>query len=388
MNYPHPNIIKLYFLKSIQWFMVIMPLIILFFESNDLNYTQIMILQATYSFATAIFEIPSGYTADLIGKKKSIFLGSSLSFIGFLIFSLSNSFVPFLIAEIILGIGNSFISGSDSALLFDSLKEVNKSEKYLKYEGINISIGNFSEALSGIIGGLLASISIRYPAIAQVIIAFIAIPISYQLTEPKVKDRKLSLSIKNYKNVINYIMEDSKLIFYIIFSSSIGLATLIMAWLIQPLLIKIGIEYRYYGFIWAFLNIIVGFFSLNASKISSKISNKISLIVISIISIITYLILFFENNLMILITIFLFYSNRGYATPYLRNEIQKNTLSEIRATVMSIRNLTIRFLFVITAPFVGIILDNFGLNYSFLFVGTLLFIILFFLLNLFRHNKT
>ena len=161
-----------------------------------------------------------------------------------------------------------------------------------------------------------------------------------------------------------------------------------MAWLIQPLLIKIGIEYKYYGFIWAFLNIIVGFFSLNASKISSKISNKISLIVISIISIITYLILFFENNLMIVLIIFLFYSNRGYATPYLRNEIQKNTLSDIRATVMSIRNLTIRFLFVITAPFVGIILDNFGLNYSFLFVGTLLFIILFFLLNLFTYNKT
>jgi hypothetical protein len=43
------NIIKLYLLKAVKWFMIVMPIIVLFFESKGLSLTQIMILQGTYS---------------------------------------------------------------------------------------------------------------------------------------------------------------------------------------------------------------------------------------------------------------------------------------------------------------------------------------------------
>ena len=54
------NIIKLYLLKAVKWFMIVMPIIVLFFESKDLSLTQIMILQATYSLFVALFEIQIG----------------------------------------------------------------------------------------------------------------------------------------------------------------------------------------------------------------------------------------------------------------------------------------------------------------------------------------
>ena len=66
------NIIKLYMLKSVTWFMVAMPVIILFFQENNFSLTEIMFLQALYSFSLALFEIPSGYIADIFGRKKSI----------------------------------------------------------------------------------------------------------------------------------------------------------------------------------------------------------------------------------------------------------------------------------------------------------------------------
>ena len=54
MNLKH-NIIKLYLLKAVKWFMIVMPIIVLFFESKGLSLTQIMILQGTYSLFVAVF---------------------------------------------------------------------------------------------------------------------------------------------------------------------------------------------------------------------------------------------------------------------------------------------------------------------------------------------
>ena len=53
------NILKLYLLKGFLWFMVSMPIIVLFFQENGLTLMEVMILQSVYSLTVAITEIPS-----------------------------------------------------------------------------------------------------------------------------------------------------------------------------------------------------------------------------------------------------------------------------------------------------------------------------------------
>ena len=65
----HSNIWKLYVIKGLKWFMIVMPIVVLFFQENGLNLKEVMILQGTYSFMVAAMEIPSGYLADVFGRK-------------------------------------------------------------------------------------------------------------------------------------------------------------------------------------------------------------------------------------------------------------------------------------------------------------------------------
>ena len=143
--------------------MVSMPIIVLFFQEHGLSLTQVMFLQAIYSLSVAVFEIPSGYIADLFGRKNTIVISTVFSFIGYLIFSFYGGFFAFAIAEVLIGIGGSLMSGSDSALLYDTLLETDNKEAYTKIEGRNYAIGNFSEATAGILGGFLAVGSIYLP---------------------------------------------------------------------------------------------------------------------------------------------------------------------------------------------------------------------------------
>jgi MFS family permease len=112
-----PNIIKLYIIKVAKWFMLFMPIVVLFYKDNGLEMRHVFILQAIYSVAIVVLEIPSGYVADVLGRKITLVIGTILGFLGFLSYSFSYGFIGFLIAEVILGLGQSLISGADSALL-------------------------------------------------------------------------------------------------------------------------------------------------------------------------------------------------------------------------------------------------------------------------------
>ncbi len=118
--------------------MFIMPVIVLFYQENGLSMFQIMLLQAIFS-----------------------------------------------VSVLILGLGASFVSGSDSALLFESLKETEREGEYLKFEGRLRSAGNMSEAIAAILGGLLATISLRMPLYIETALLFAAIPLALSIVEPK-----------------------------------------------------------------------------------------------------------------------------------------------------------------------------------------------------------
>ena len=360
---PHPNIWELFVIKGSLWFMVIMPVIVLFFQDHGLNLQEIMIIQACYSLSLGLTEIPSGYAADILGRRKTLILGCVLAFVGFSIFSISYDFWWFLVAQIFLGLGNSFISGADTAIMYDSLLEVKAEDRFLKYEGRSVSIGNFSEAAAGILGGFLAAISFRYPAYAQVIVAMITIPFAFALVEPKTQTKRLKNSWESIVSVVRFSLIESKILrTYIIYSAIMGIGTLMMAWLAQPFLKDIGMGMKNYGIIWALLNILVGVVAFLAYRIDKTLKPINSLILIFASSVFGYILIAQNINYLGLFILFLFYANRGYATPLLRNYINKHTESNVRATVMSIRSFIIRTTFAIIAPFIGWIADHEGLS--------------------------
>ena len=360
MNLKH-NIIKLYLLKAVKWFMIVMPIIVLFFESKGLSLTQIMILQGTYSLFVALFEIPSGFFADIYGRKNSLVIGSIFLFLGYVIFSFFSGFNEFLFAEILLGIGGSLISGADSAILYDTLLEIKEEDEYTKIEGRTYAIGNFSEGIAGVLGGFLAMTSINMPVYIQTIVMFLSIPIAMTLVEPK-SSYKLAKSFSSIITVVkDTFIYQRKLRWYIVYSSSMGIATLSIAWFVQPFLMEIDTPIIYYGIIWAFLNFTAGI----TSYYSYLFNNHNLLIYISLIMITSLILLGFNISYYGLIFIILIYLLRGVITPKLRNLININSTSERRATVLSLRSFVIRISFAVIAPILGYISDSSDLSLVF-----------------------
>ena len=161
------NIIALYLIKVSKWFTLVMPIIVLFYKECGLDLADIFILKSVYSIAMVSLEIPTGYLADVWGRRNCLIAGCIFCFLGFTNYSISDTFTAFFLSEILLGFGQSLVSGADSALLYDTMLYYKKEDAYLKYEGRVTMVGNFSEAFAGIFSGLLAVYSLRFPFYAQ-----------------------------------------------------------------------------------------------------------------------------------------------------------------------------------------------------------------------------
>jgi MFS family permease len=360
----------MYFLKGVLWFMLSMPIIILFFKENGLSLTEIMTLQGAYSLTVALFEVPSGYLADLFGRKACIVFSTIFSFVGFLFFCFFSGFYYFLIAQILVGFAGSLISGSDSALIYDTLLQTNNKDDYAKIEGRNYAIGNFSEATAGIFGGFLAVSSIYLPVYVQTAFIFLSIPIAFTLVEPEIKN--ITSSKNSLQSIFilvkSTLFESSKLRWLIVYSSAMGVATLSMAWFSQPFFIAIDLPLVLFGIFWALLNFSSGISSYNSHYFSNKFNYK-SLIYFSVIMSLSFFLLGFSIISYGLFFIFIIYFLRGIVTPILRNEINKITSSNIRATVLSVRSFIIRVSFAILAPVLGFIAEHNSLSITFYFLA-------------------
>jgi len=370
------NLTALYLIKVAKWMNLVMPIIVLFYNENGLSMRDVFLLQAVYSVSLMIMEIPTGYFADIAGRRTSMLIGSLFGFSGYLIYASSSGFWVFAMAEIILGLGQSLISGADSAMLYDTLAAGRAGEKYTRMEGRITSVGNFAEALAGLLGGALALISLRTPFIFQACVAFIALPAALSLREPPVVSKQRKAGIRDIFGIIrNTLFKDKRLRWNTLFSASIGAATLTMAWFAQPFFKSVNLPLGWYGAVWAVLNLAVGLAALRAWHIEERLGAPRTVILFTILILGGYFLLSLFPYMAAILVLMISYLARGVATPTLRNYINLITTSDVRATVLSVRNFMIRMFFAILGPFFGWITDAYGLSEA-LFIAGLTFSIL------------
>jgi MFS family permease len=355
------NIRKLYIIKMAKWFMLTMPILMLYYRDHGFSDAEAFRLKAFYSIAIVLFEIPSGYVADVLGRKMTLVIGAILGTLGFLLYSVTSGFYSFMAAEIILGIGQSFISGSDSAMLYDSLACSNRTQDYVKLEGRSYTVGNFSEAIAAAIGGAIATFSLHLPFMLQTGIAFMAVPAALSLVEPPTTSRRRNPGFRDILRVVKYAtITNLQLRYNLLISSIIGTATLTMAWTYQLYLKEIGFANYTIGIVHAALNLVVGTTTLIAYKVEARLkpTRTIWLTSVSVTSV--FLLLGYIRSAWAVAALALFYFSRGIATPVFKYYVNRITPSDIRATVLSVRSLVIRLLFAVLAPLYGMLADHQG----------------------------
>ena len=369
------NLGKLYLLRGLAFAWFPIPTLILFYQSHGLNLEQAVWLKTILSLSILVLEVPSGYLADKLGRKFCLVTGSAVWIIGWLCYCIGSSFTIFAIAEILVGVAGSLISGANTALVYETLLELGKEDSYRTLEGRLVAIAGISEALCGVIGAAIAQINLVYPFYLQTVCLVIYFCVALTLIEPK-RERKIEsvTQIDNLKTmIVDVFVRRPRLRWLILLSSTFSTASFSIVWLSQGYLEPI-IPIAAMGIAWAMFHLLMSLASFNASAIATSWGLKKTILILVLSLAGAYIFLGSFSNIWGLGAIAIIYLVRGLASPLILNSINTQISSQMRATILSLNSFTFRLGFAIVAPIVGAISSTYSLSLG-LFISGWFFLI-------------
>lgn len=168
-----------------------------------LNPLQLVLVGTMLETVSFLFEVPTGIVADVYSRKLSVMIGLLLIGLGFTFEGLFPYFGAVLIAQVIWGIGFTFVSGAREAWIADEEGEEKAGKAYSKGSqmsligsligiGISMALANVNIRLPIILGGILYSFQSLYLLFFMPEENFHPVPVAKRETFGKMKETLVS----------------------------------------------------------------------------------------------------------------------------------------------------------------------------------------------------
>ncbi len=231
--------------------MFIVPVIVLVYTQKGITVGDFFLIQGIFRLAAFLFEIPSGYMSDCFSRKNVLILGAIFSFFGFSTLALANGFFTIMLGEALLGIASALNSGTLEAYTYDLMKRNKTQKQFLKEFGSIMTFGSTASFIASVLGGILfvhiGGNNILWLEALFVVIGISAFVFLPQLTEVKRKV-KHTTAIKDAIGITYNTIKNPKLRNLILFPSLLGSFTIIMLWIMQPIMETVHIPVELFGF--------------------------------------------------------------------------------------------------------------------------------------------
>jgi MFS transporter, DHA3 family, tetracycline resistance protein len=314
-----------------------------YLREHGLTLLQVNLVNCTFFATLFICEIPTGAFADTFGRKHAIALSCILRGLGAITYGLSDSFIGFVLAEVISAVGLTFMNGAFTSWLVDTLKHHGyasvSSKVFSRTEGYAQGAG----AVAAIIGSYLGAYWSRLPWFIEggigIVVGIVA---HYVLTEEYFVRTKihwkdgLRKMLTTAKSSMHYTRTE-KVVRFILVINLIQIFTIQgfnMYW--QPFFEHLGLTKIYFGWIFAGIQGMLVIGALILSRMNVGENEKKILIYSQIVTAGIILLAVISPNWQLALMFFLLHEvMRGMWKPLKTSYLHKRIPSHERATIDS-----------------------------------------------------
>lgn len=363
---------------------------VLYMVYKGLPLWQIGIVEGIFHVTSFLFEIPSGALADLFGRKNVIIAGRICSAFSAIITLFSNNLLGFSVGFTISALGYNLNSGSEEALVYDSLKQANSEKDYLNINSKLNLIIEISQGLSTFIGGILAEYSYVYCYITVIVISLLSLIPAFMFKEPLKEDKdnefnnikyKERISLKNHFKICYEILKNNKeIIKVLIYFPVVFTFNTVVYFYGQQYFSSLGFNKIEISLIMLLSGLFSCLGAISCEKVIALLGDKtkylasilmgISIIMISgkniAISVIFFAIMTYTNALLY---------------PIQSSSLNKLIPSAQRATIISVDSMIFSLSMICIFPIAGLIADMFDFHITFFILGVIQITLILLLIN-------
>ena len=356
-------------------FMILMPVIVPFFKSLGLEDGDVFLVQAIFSGAVALLEIPTGYVSDLLGRKRTLLVAGFVHGIAFTMLIFVHGFWGVAAFEVMAALSVSLYSGTDVALQYDSLEALGEKTVRRKGLGQRLFWMQSGETLAALVGGWLVLTNLETVARWNAIVGWIPFLLAFFLTEVHIKRMGRHDHGANLRLIAQTLFRTSKVVRGVLLNLVVyGLATLLAVWAFQGYWEALAVPLWVFGYLWAGYNLVVALVGGMAHRIEERISTLWAHRVIAWLPVVGFAGMgwvFAAGDGSALWWVLgigfglCFQVARGLTQVILKDELNVRVPPQMRATVNSISTMGVRIGFVLLGPLLGLLVDGGGHDHAF-----------------------
>lgn len=347
---------------------------VLYLAYCGMSLAQIGIIEGIYHATSIICEIPSGAAADLLGRKRSMLLSRICIAVSCMIMLFSKSFGLFALSFIIQAIGNNFNSGSEEALVYDSMKCLGQEERYMSVYGkINVII-EVAQGIATVAGGILAEYSWVWCYGACLVIAALAFfPVLFMEEAPCAGAERETLTVgemvaRHFRTSFAILRSDIRILKVIVYYEVVFAVETLLFFYSQQYYSELGYNKIQISLILFIVGGVSCLGALLSDKLFGRVGQKLAWIAAGGIAV-TLLCYGFENMVVSVAA----FAVSGFFNSVLY-PIQSDLLnglipSEQRATLISVNSMFFSIAMIILFPLAGVMADSRGLTTIFVGIG-------------------
>lgn len=361
------NSYAIYIMGFFHSFVLIVPVFVPLVQDYGLSMAQVLQTQAFYALTIACFEVPSGYIADVWGRRKAIAVGSAINGLGFLWLIEADGFADFLVYEFLLGLGLSLISGADLALLYDSEKELEAqaeaNPRASKSLARLIAIEAGASGIAGVAAGLILMMGTMQDLILlQAICGFVPLALSTMLLESP-RPQLPQCHAANTRDIVAMLLRGQPIVLWTALAiTAFGLLGLYAFWVYQKYWEVQGVPVQQFGYIWAVFALTVSLAARYASFIEWHLGWRRLLILTAVLPLLGLIGMATVGGWTGVMFGFAIQLSRGLSLTLFYEALNRRIPGDFRATVNSLVSLAVRSLFIVTGPILGWALDSYGIR--------------------------
>ncbi len=216
------------------------PVLLLFYQQNGLTAADFVLFQGIFQLTGIVFEIPCGYIADVISKKKVLVLAFICFFLRATLWLSFSGIYIVLLGELFNALSRAFLSGVYDSYIYDYLKSKNKLKRMLKECGRT----NFAMSSGAMFAAIFSAVLYKYYGTVvllslEFILTLISIILLTTLPNPP-SARPYGITLKQkfteIKDTTIATMQNKNINIYILYSALLFSTTSLFCWCFQPLL--------------------------------------------------------------------------------------------------------------------------------------------------------
>lgn len=335
---------KLYLFTFFRSFTVFASVSVAFYNSNGLSYFEIMLLQSVYAVAIAVLEVPSGMLSDMIGRKKTLVVGSVAFAVAYSCGAFGVGLLMFGLMQIFAAVGQSCYSGTFLALMYEDVEHDRSITKSPNAIFSNLQVINLISVLLAALTSVIVvkHISMRATYFITVFMYLLTFVVSLGLKEKQhTCVKKESYSLKGYFSIFREgIQTIAKCGFQILLIDMIVFVCFsnVVLYLQQPLLLDRAFPVAYFGIV----SVIVTITTTVALKVFGVLEKRIkqpkrllSILTMAVIAVLLSNIVI-KNSFWVIMTFSVLAIVMRVREIFIMTEVNRQISDSSRATVLSI----------------------------------------------------